>query len=112
MIFENGGLVVSNIFIYAGYLFFTVLFYLPPLWASSAWSGNKFSRWKLLVVSIYNIFFTYAHMKFVDQGYILFVGYVDKSILGWVSLFMILLYVSTIPDEQEQRNWFLWLRRK
>lgn len=62
-------------------------------------------------MALYNIFFIYLHRKYIEQGKILFVGEADNSVLGWVSLFMILLYMFTMPVEWERRGGFFGVKK-
>ncbi|QVE15991.1 hypothetical protein [Pseudomonas cichorii] len=84
----------------------SILFYLPSLWARSAFSGKNFSTVKFWSVMAYNIFFIYLHMRFIEKEKLPFYGTQDSSTLGWISFALIFAYASSSAVPWERKPWF------
>ncbi|KTC16178.1 hypothetical protein AO391_12330 [Pseudomonas marginalis ICMP 9505] len=84
----------------------TVLLYWPSYWAYFAFSGKRFSPLKFWGVIVYNILFGSIHVFFVQDGTLPFMGQVDNSVMGWVSLVMIFVYSFSLPADWERKRWF------
>ena len=99
-------LLMSDFIFYPAFVLITVLLYVPSCWAHFAFSGNNFTPFKFWVVAIYNILCGSMHVFFVQYGTLPFLGRVDNSVMGWLSLVMIFFYVFTHPDNWERKRWF------
>ena len=99
-------LLMSNFIFYPVFVLITALLYLPSCWAYFAFSGHNFSPYKFWIVSIYNILCGSMHVFFVQDGTLLFLGRVDNSVMGWISLVMIFVYAFTLPVSWERKRWF------
>ena len=102
--FLKGGVVMSELIFYTGYIFFSIAFYIPSLLASQCWSGRKFSTSKFIGVIVYNIFCVYVHMRFVDRGVLPIVGEKNNEILGWASFVMMFMYMFSVPMPWEGKK--------
>lgn len=75
----------------------TLLLYIPLAWARWAFGVEHWGKVRMGFWSYYNILPIFFHMYFLDTGTVMLYGVIDNSILGWLSLFMILLHLFTGP---------------
>lgn len=99
-------LLMSNFIFYPLFVLITVLLYWPSYWAYFAFSGRNFSPFKFWGVGIYNVLFGSIHVLFVQDSTLPFMGRVDNSVMGWLSLVMIFVYAFTLPANWERKRWF------
>lgn len=99
---ERKAAVSDNIF-YGVFIFTSLLLYLPILWGKFALSRN-YSDAKYSVYFIYKTVFAFLHWNLLQTGYIPFIGKKDISLMGWVSMLMILAYLVTSPDLRKDRS--------
>lgn len=97
---------MNTLFFYTAFTFFSILFYLPSLWARYAFSGRNFSAVKFWCVMIYNVMFISFHIDFVEKKHIPFIGERDNSVIGWLSFFLIFAYGYAIPVNWKITCWF------
>lgn len=97
---------MGNAIIYLTFTLMSIAFYLPSLWARSAFSGKNFSTVKFWAVMTYNIFFIYLHMRFIEKEKLPFHGTQDSSTLGWISFALIFAYASSSAVPWERKPWF------
>ncbi|WP_147464169.1 hypothetical protein [Pseudomonas syringae group genomosp. 3] len=86
-------------------LIVSVIFYLPSLYARFLLSGKKLSStvfWSLLA---YNFSFAYIHLDFARNGKLPFFGYMDNSVMGWVSYFFIFAHAFSFPSPPDPKKW-------
>lgn len=88
------------------YLLAVILFYLPSFWARYAFSGKKYSTGKYFTTMSYNLFFGIIHIDFLRKGTLPFIGSLDNSTLGWLSLAALIAYAFSLPDERARTPWF------
>lgn len=88
---------MNGVLLYSGFVFFSIVFYLPSVWARCNWSGENVTPLKFWSVVLYNCVFAYVHMSFMKFGELVFIGFVDNSVLGWFSFLMLLLFMFTGP---------------
>ena len=88
---------MSNMLFYTGIVFFSVVFYLPSLWATCKWSGENVTQLKFWSVVLYNCVFAFVHMYCMKFGELVFIGAVDNLAMRWFSSFMLLLFMFTGP---------------
>jgi hypothetical protein len=99
----RGGRKLSDVLFYVGYAFFTMLAYLPSLYARYSWSGTGFLKRKFFAMLIYNILCVYVHMKYVKYSCLPVVGEKEDPILGWISFSMIVVYMFSMPVTWSRR---------
>lgn len=97
---------MNNFIFYPVFVLITALLYVPSYWAYFAFSGRNFSPCKFWAVAIYNIFCGSIHVFFVQDGALLFLGRVDNTVMGWISLVMIFVYAFTLPANWDRKSWF------
>ena len=97
---------MNDYIFYPVFVLLTALFYFPALWSSFAFSGSRFSIIKFWGVMIYTVMCASIHGFFVQDSTLPFIGYVDNSVMGWLSLVMIFVHVFTLPTNWEQKRWF------
>ena len=88
---------MSDMLFYTGIVFFSVVFYLPSLWATCKWSGEHLTPLKFWSVVLYNCIFAFVHMYCMRFGGLVFIGAVDNLAMRWFSSFMLLLFMFTGP---------------
>jgi hypothetical protein len=86
-----------------------LLSYLPALWAKFSFSGKNYTQATSVGATIYSIFFTYLHWRFIDKGALPFLGVYEREPMGWLSLFMILAHAYALPGGNNVRS---WMRKK
>lgn len=92
--------------IYVIFLASSIVFYLPALWMRYAWSGQKFTTTKFWASNLYNIFFGYVHMRFIEKNEILFYGHQDSAVLGWFSIVMVLAHACAHTVTRDIKPWY------
>lgn len=97
---------INSILIYTIVITLGIIFYLPALWARHAWSGKSFTTIRFWGTNLYNIFFGYLHMRFIEKNELPFYGYQDSSILGWFSIVMILAHACAHTVTWDIKPWF------
>ncbi|SHM96242.1 hypothetical protein SAMN05216593_1058 [Pseudomonas asturiensis] len=97
---------MSNFSVYLIFMVTTTLFYFPAFWARYALSGHHFSAPKLWGFIIYNVACGHVHFKFASLGTLPFLGTVDNSVLGWISLFMVIAHALSLPSPKERKRFF------
>ena len=99
-------LLMNNFIFYPAFVLLTALLYWPALWASFAFSGSRFSLIKFWGALIYTVLCASIHGFFLRDSTLPFMGYVDNSVMGWISLVMIFVYAFTLPVSWERKRWF------
>ena len=97
---------MSSFIFYIGFVLITALLYWPSCWAYFALSGRRFTPWGFWAVGTYNVLCACFHGFFVRDSTLPFMGHVDNSVMGWLSLVMIFVHVFTLPTNWEQKRWF------
>lgn len=95
---------MNNATFYMIFIALCIAFYLPPLWAKFACSGKTYNHTVFCAVMTYNTFFVYVHWRFAETGNLPFAGAHEKTVMGWVSLFMLFAYGYAIPSEHESQR--------
>lgn len=87
---------MNNFIFYPVFVLITALLYVPSYWAYFAFSGRNFSpaSFGQLLSTTYSVD---LYMFFVQDGTLLFLGRVDNTVMGWISLVMIFVYAFTLP---------------
>jgi hypothetical protein len=101
---KSGKLEVNDYLFYIAFTAISVLCYLPILWAKFILFKNHCSDAKYSVFFIYKSVLLCIHFTFMQTGYIPFAGKKDTSILGLISLLMILAYLVTSPEPKKDRS--------
>ena len=96
---------VNDFLLYAGFVFLSVLFYLPSFWVRFAWSGGGISLARFLLVAGYNCFFIVLHVDFAKTGQIPFVGVYNNLAMQWFSFFIVLADVFSMPGAKKKVCW-------
>ncbi len=103
---ERATALMSNFIFYPVFILITVLLYWPSFWANYAWSGRRYSAFKFWGVGSYNVLCAAIHNFYVRDSTLPFMGHVDNAVMGWISLVMIFVHISTFPVEWERKRWF------
>ena len=101
---------MSDFVFYVGFVFFSVLFYLPAFWASFAWSGENNSALKFYGVTAVNVLFIFIHIFHAKIGYLPIVDKYTSYSMQWFSFFVALAYMFSVPGAKKKYMWFT--RRK
>ena len=101
---------MSGFVFYVGFVFFSVLFYLPSFWESFAWSGESNNFIRLFGLLMFNILFIFIHILHAKTGYLPIVDKHTSYGAHWFSLFVAVAYVFSMPGTKKKYMWFT--RRK
>lgn len=101
------GVEAMNDFVfYVGFVFFSMLFYLPSFWARFAYSGGGISLLGLLSIAVYNIFFIGVHILHAKTGYLPIIDKNTNYGAQWFSFFVAMAYVFSLPGAKKKYMWF------
>jgi len=91
------------------YLIFTTIaiaLYIPSRWSKSAFSGEHYTPAKYWLAVSYNMVLSFIHNRFVQTGKLPYIGYTDNSVMGWLSMVMMVLHLCSLPAPWLRRPWF------
>jgi hypothetical protein len=108
---KSGKLEVSDYIFYSAFILGSILLYLPALWAKFALSGDNYSVAKCYGYFLYVFICAIIHWNYLENGYVPFIGKKDTSIMGWLSMLMILAYFFTTPAPWKSEHRFLKKQR-
>ncbi|TWR92497.1 hypothetical protein [Pseudomonas saxonica] len=97
---------MNNVVFYVGFVFFSMLFYLPSFWARFAYSGGGISLLGLLSIAVYNIFFIGVHVLHAKTGYLPVIDKNTSNGAQWFSFFVAMAYVFSLPGAKKKYMWF------
>lgn len=80
----------------------TSLLYFPAAWMKITWSRENYSQAKYLVARGYSMVMCIFHLNFVKNGEIFFIGVMENSVMGWVSMGMSILHAFTVPSSARE----------
>lgn len=90
-----------NTAIFLAFTATSVVFYLPSLLSKIYLSGFRYSDFKSNITFIYNFIFVFFHLRFAMKGTLPFLGELDRGLLGWISLVMVIAHAFTHPSPPE-----------
>ena len=88
------------------FIFVSILFYLPALWARKALSGDNYSPTKYLGYYLYILACFAVHLNYLENNYIPFVGVKGNPIMAGASLLVMFAYFFTSPVPWKRKGWF------
>lgn len=89
---------MSSTYFYVIFIATASLLYFPAVWMRIAGSQEKYSQAKYLVALSYSMAMCISHLNFIMNGEIFFIGTMENSAMGWISMGMSILHASTVPS--------------
>lgn len=96
---------MNNTVFYITFTCFSLLLFLPSLWARFNFSGEKYTDNKSLISKIYNSTLFFIHLNFIQNEQLPFIGSIKSETIGWVSLIMAILYIYALPTRRNIKAW-------
>lgn len=81
------------------------MLYLPARWAKRLYSGRNHSKTKYRIFASYNFALACMYLDFIQTRRIPFYGEMHTIILELLATLMILLHITSFPQEQKVRPW-------
>lgn len=101
---------MNNFLLHFLFIILSVLLYLPARRMKYAFSGRNYSEKKFWLATLYSLLLACLYLDYFKSGTIPFYGPLDRTVLGWVSIFMFLLHAFTLPREWKVRRGYLTRR--
>lgn len=101
---------MNSYLFYVGFVFLSLVCYLPSFWATYAWSGENNSALKFYGVTVVNVFFIFIHVFHAKIGYLPIIDRYTSYSMQWFSFFVALAYMFSVPGAKKKYMWFT--RRK